>query len=374
MIAGKDKELKLLDKASTEFAGKQLAPEREANDKYPFGPFFDTVLQKAHELEFFHVMLPEDLGGIGHGMAGLCIVLSNICREDASLGGILFTHTAACELMIAAGGQDRVRTIASESDDIRKFLIACPVFNNPSEIAHLARAELKDGKWVINGSLEYVVLGGLAGHALIPAKTGNNDAAYSWFLIDSAADGVALSEPVMSLGLHACPAVDMTFHDAPAELVGSEGTGESAFFGMAAQMQLPVAAMSLGIMKGSFKEALDYSKGRFQGGRRILDWSEIRMMLADMVVKIKTGDMILSAACRNADENTPGWQANAAAAAVRIQADACDLTTDGIQILGGIGYMKDYGQEKRFRDAKHLQALLGLAPMKKLKLIEDMIR
>lgn len=372
MIAGKNKELNLLDKASAEFAKKQLAPEREANDKYPFGPFFDPVLQKAHELEFFHVMLPEDLGGIGHGMAGMCIVLVNICREDASLGGILFTHTAACELMIAAGAEDMVKAVVSGSDDIRKFLIACPVFNNPSEVTHLARAEQKNGNWVINGSLEYVVLGGIAGHALIPANTGN-DKEYSWFLIDPEADGVTKSEPVMSLGLHACPAADMEFANAPARMVGQEGAGHAAFVKMAGQMQLPAAAMSLGVMKGSFKEAFEYTKGRMQGGRKILNWSEIRMLLSDMVVRIKSGDLILSAACRAADKNAPGWLANAEAAAVRIQADACDLTTDGIQILGGIGYMKDYGQEKRFRDAKHLQALLGLAPLKKLKLIEDMI-
>lgn len=373
MIAGKNKELNLLDKASAEFAKKLLAPEREANDKYPFGPFFDSVLQKAHELEFFHVVLPEDLGGIGHGMTGLCIVLSNICREDASLGGILFTHTAACELMIAAGAQEILKAVASDAENIRKFLVAFPVFNNPSEIAHLAQAGQKNGKWVLNGNVEYVVLGGMAGHALIPAKSDNNDA-YSWFLIDPAGEGVSRSEPVMSLGLHACPAVDMTFSNAAATLVGSEGSGGGAFSRMAGRMQLPAAAMSLGIMKGSFKEAFEYTKGRMQGGRRILDWSEVRMLLADMVVKIKSGDLILSAGCRAAHENAAGWQAGAQAAAVRIQADACDLTTDGIQLLGGIGYMKDYGQEKRFRDAKHLQALLGIAPMKKLKLIEDMIR
>ncbi len=373
MIAGKDKELNLLDKASAEFAKKELAPQREANDKFPFGPFFDPVLKKAHDLEFFHVMLPEDLGGIGHGMAGLCIVLANICKEDASLGGILFTHTAACELMMAAGAQARVKTIAADSDDIKKFLIALPVFNNPAEISHLARAEQKDGNWVLNGRLEYVVLGAMAGHALIPASTGGGNG-YSWFLVDPASKGVDRSDPVMSLGLHACPAVDMTFGDAPAQLLGGEGSGAAIFGKMAGRMQLPAAAMSLGIMKGSFREAFEYTKGRKQGGRKILDWSEIRMMLSDMVVKIKSGDLILSAACRAADENAAGWQASAEAAAVRIQADACDLTTDGIQVLGGIGYMKDYGQEKRFRDAKHLQALLGLAPLKKLKLIEDMIR
>jgi len=372
MIAGKDKELKLLDKASAEFAKKQLVPERDVNDKYPFGPFFDHVLEKAHELEFFRVMLPEEFGGIGHGISGFCIVLSNICREDASLGGILFTCTAAHELLIAAGAGDLLREIASGADGARKFLVACPVFNNPSEIGHLARARMENGGWRLSGAIEYVVLGGIAGHALIPATTGGDR--YSWFLVDPAAEGVAGSAPVLSLGLHACPAVDIVFDNVPARLVGAQGEGKAYFSQMAERMHLPAAAMALGIMKGSFREAFEYTKGRMQGGRRIVDWSEVRMILADMAVKIKCAEMILSRGCQAADDNETGWQGCAAAASVRIQADACDLTTDGIQLLGGVGYMKDYGQEKRFRDAKQIQALLGLAPLKKLNIINEMIR
>jgi alkylation response protein AidB-like acyl-CoA dehydrogenase len=49
---------------------------------------------------------------------------------------------------------------------------------------------------------------------------------------------------------------------------------------------------------------------------------------------------------------------------------ACQTTTDGIQVLGGVGYMKDFGQEKRFRDARHIQLLLGSAPMKKIRYME----
>ena len=52
---------------------------------------------------------------------------------------------------------------------------------------------------------------------------------------------------------------------------------------------------------------------------------------------------------------------------------AADATTDGIQLLGGYGYMKDYGQEKRFRDAKQIQVLMGLNPMLRLKYVKRII-
>ena len=92
-----------------------------------------------------------------------------------------------------------------------------------------------------------------------------------------------------------------------------------------------------------------------------------------MGVKIKNAEMILSAATKAIDDGENGWRACSQAAAIHIQSMACDVTTDGIQVLGGVGYMKDFGQEKRFRDAKHLQALLGLAPLKKIHYFEDHI-
>ena len=131
--------------------------------------------------------------------------------------------------------------------------------------------------------------------------------------------------------------------------------------------------MSLGVMKGSFNEAFEYTKTRFQGGREIVNWSEVRMILSDMATKVKIADMALVTACQAVEAKSTDWDLCSRAAAIHIQSLACDLTTDGIQLLGGYGYMKDYGQEKRFRDAKHIQALLGLTPMKKIRYIKRII-
>lgn len=372
MIAGTNKELKLLDKASAEFARKALASDREENDKFPFSPFFSPVLEKSYSLDFFHTMLPETLGGIGHGVTALSVILYNICREDSSLGGIVFTHTAAQELLLAAGAENLIQPILQTDSSVHDLLIAFPIFNNPSEIANMAVCEKTENGYNLSGAIEFVVLGGLAGHALLPAKhNGTNN--FSFFLIDLAAQGIIVSDPIHSLGLHACPAVDIRLDNVEARLVGEEGKGEAYFEEMTDRMSVAAAAMSAGIMKGSYDEALKYSRGRFQGGREIINWSEVQMILADMAVNIQNADMIISRACQAVDTNEKGWRSSSRTAAIFIQKTACDLTTWGIQILGGMGYMKDFGQEKRFRDAQHLQALLGLAPMRKLKLIKDLI-
>jgi len=373
MPKASDKELKLLEKAATEFARKELEPNREENDKYPFGPFFDSVLDKAYELDFFHIVLPEEADGMGHGMRALCTILDCICQADSSLGGIIFTSTAAQEVLLAAGENEVLKRIASKAKKVADILIAFPVFNNPNEIKPVVGSVQKNGKTLLSGKLEYAVLGNLAAQALIPAKT-DGQKGYSYFLINLSESGVQKSETVHSLGLHACPAVDLTLNDVPADLIGKKGEGKQYFDKMADRLNIAAAAMSAGIMKGSFKEAFEYSKMRSQGGKKIINWSEIKMILANMAVQIKIADMCVKGASQDVDGRNPGWASGSRAAAIHVQSAACDLTTDGIQVLGGVGYMKDFGQEKRFRDAKHLQALLGIAPLKKINYIDAMIR
>jgi alkylation response protein AidB-like acyl-CoA dehydrogenase len=366
-----DNELKLIEKSANEFSRKLLGPHREENDAYPFGPFFQSILEKSYELDYFHTILPDDHGGMKRGMTALCVLLSTLCSEDSSMGGIIFTHAAAVNLITSAGNMEELQAV-SQARNIRDFLLAMPVFCDPSDVGHLPQADRQANGYIISGSLEYLVLGGLAGQALIPAVlSGQNN--YSWFLVTLDPAVVSTSPPIVSLGLRACPAVDIEFNQAPATLMGAEGQGDALFTAMADRMHTAAAAMSLGIMKGSFREALDYAKKRKQGGRKIIQWSELQMILGNMAVQIKVSELAVSRSCTAIDCNEDGWRSGSRATGIHVQSLACTVATDGIQILGGVGYMKDFGQEKRFRDAKHIQALLGTCPVKIIRFIEDMI-
>ncbi len=361
----------MLDKAASEFSKKQLAPERELHDKYPFGPFYHDVIEKAFELDFFHVTLPEELNGMGQGMSALSVVLYNICQEDSSLGGVIFTNAAAQQILLEAGENERLKEL-TQSRSVRGYLMAFPAFNDPSEISHCATVRMERASCRLSGMVEYVVLGGLARYALIPGKM-EGEPGYSFYLVKTGEPSVKISEPVLSLGLHACPSVDMTLNHTPAVRIGKSGNGGHYFLKMADRFHVAAAAMSAGIIQGAFKEAFSYCKGRFQGGHAIINWSEVKMMLANVAIQVENAEMILESACRSVDDNEPKLGVRARSAALHVQELACEAATDGIQLLGGVGYMKDFGQEKRYRDAKQVQALLGLAPLKRIHCLERMI-
>jgi alkylation response protein AidB-like acyl-CoA dehydrogenase len=365
-------ELKSFEDLARSFAAKELAAHREEHDRYPFGAFFDTVVTKAYEVGLLGATLPEECGGIGQNISALCVILEHISAADASLGGIIFTNTLSQEILLAAGNKDILAAIAGNAADANDALIACTAFANPSETGITLEATKTKDSYVLNGFIEYVVLGGIAGHALLPARIKGQEG-YSFFVVKLSDKGIAKSGPVFSLGLHACPAVDMNIAGTEANLIGKEGAGASYFKQASDRMHAAVAAMQCGIMKGSFNEALDYSQQRCQGGKEIINWSGLRMILGQMAVQVKIAEMVVSEAAMAVENQEYQWNLSTRAAALHLSELACKLTTDGIQCLGGNGYMKDYGQEKRFRDAKHVQALLGLAPMRKLSVIEDML-
>jgi alkylation response protein AidB-like acyl-CoA dehydrogenase len=365
-------ELKSFEDLAHSFAAKELGANREEHDRYPFGPFFDSVVTKVYEVGLLGATLPEECGGIGQGISALCIILDHISAADASLGGIIFTNALSQEIILSGGNKDLLTDIIGKASDAKAALIACASFANPSETGvTLEAVKIKDS-YILNGAIEYVVLGGISGQALVPAKIKGQEG-YSFFLIDLNDKGISKSQPVFSLGLHACPAVDINMVGVEGKLIGHEGEGAKYFNEAADRMHSAVAAIQCGIMKGSFNEALDYSQQRFQGGREIINWSGLRMILGQMAVQVKIAEMVVSEAAMAVENQEKQWNLYTRAASLHLSELACKLTTDGIQCLGGNGYMKDYGQEKRFRDAKHVQAFLGLAPMRKLGLVKAIV-
>jgi len=373
MNVTKQEDLALLAETAQSFAARELASGREVNDRYPFGPFWSGVLDKAFEVGFLHILLPEEWGGMGREVTPLAAVLRAVSEVDASLAGVLFTHALAQEILLAAGGPAGPQHASPDGlHTVREALLACPAFLNPGETEPGLEAARRGEKHLLSGKMDYLVLGGVAARAVVPARTPGRPG-YSFFLADLASAGVAVSDPVLSLGLHACPAVDARFERVPAELLGTEGEGHAAFRDAADRMLAAAASMAAGILQGSFREALAYARQRSQGGRQIVHWPEVRMMLADMAVEARVAEMCAGEACRAVDSGLADWRLSCRAAAIHSLELAVKATTDGVQVLGGVGYMKDFGQEKRFRDAQHIQALLGLAPMKKMDLIASLV-
>lgn len=366
-------EWKLLDNMSRDFASRELRVGREERDAHPFAPLDLGLLRKAEELGFFSLFQDEG-EEVAANLRALCRVLENLAIEDASFAGAVFTHALAELIMRLAGrgdipGKLREKAGNGGQEEGRLPLVAFPCFDAPEETARGLRAEKRDDNYLLTGRAEFVVLGNVAGWALLPAYI-EGMGKYSFFLTPLKGQGVEVGNSVLSLGLRSCPGADLALQEVVSGLIGEAGEGERYYASAVDLLSACAAAMSLGVMRGSFREALDYARQRVQGGREIINWSEVRMILSQMALHCRAGGMLVDAALREAERGERGWEASSWAAALQVQETACQVASDGVQLLGGNGYMRDYGQEKRFRDAHQLKVLLGHHPLRKLKFLQ----
>jgi alkylation response protein AidB-like acyl-CoA dehydrogenase len=239
MIRNIENEINLIRKSAAEFAQKALTLDRNEHDQYPFLKGIDDLMRQAYDLDFFHILLPDRFDGIDQGMEAFCVLLDEICREDASLGVSIFTNALAQQILLLAGADDLLKAIASNPKTFEDFLIAFPAMNNPSEVSHVSRAIVSGNGYLLSGKIDYLVLGNVARQAIIPAVI-NDEKAFSWFLIDLTKNNSVKSDPVLSLGVRACPAVDLTLYLAPSDIIGKPGDGAKYFD----QLTLKMAAAS----------------------------------------------------------------------------------------------------------------------------------
>jgi alkylation response protein AidB-like acyl-CoA dehydrogenase len=353
--------------AARDFAVRELIDKREEHDRYPFGELSVESIKSASDIGFYGVNLPTEYGGMNTRGAAIATILENLSIADASAAAIVFTNAAAIEVINQASQEADCSSIYKRLTEPGALPVSFHCYTAIGEID----APRIDAVGAISGGLGFVSLGGLARYAVIPARAGDDKLSY--YLVDLKGNGIKVSDTVYSIGLHACPAVDLTLERVSGYLIGISGEGEKYFDRMQSTLSVSAAAVSLGIIKGSFFEALQYAKERRQGGRPIIEWPEVKMMLANIAIEARVGQLCLASACQQIDAGVDGWEKATRAAAIHTAEMACRATTDGVQLLGGNGYMKDYGQEKRMRDAKQVQCFLGMAPVRKIDLIEQVI-
>jgi butyryl-CoA dehydrogenase len=108
--------------------------------------------------------------------------------------------------------------------------------------------------------------------------------------------------------------------------------------------------MSLGIAAEALAEALAYSQERKQFGKPIVDFQAIQLKLADMAMRVEASRLLIYHAAANASQGLPSVYESSIAKCFANEM-VRDVTVNGMQILGGYGYSKEYGMEQRVRDS-----------------------
>ncbi|MBW1708027.1 MAG: acyl-CoA dehydrogenase, partial [Deltaproteobacteria bacterium] len=178
------------------------------------------------------------------------------------------------------------------------------------------------------------------------------------------------------LGILASGTAEMIFEDArlPADaLLGKEGEGFRQMLTTLDGGRMGIASQALGIGRAVLEEAVEYAKTREQFGKPITAFQAIQWKLADMATELDAAELLTLRAAWLEDNKKP-YEKAAAMAKMYASDVAMRASIEGIQVLGGYGYCKDYPMERHMRDAKICQIYEGTNEIMRLVIAKNVIK
>lgn len=364
-------EQKMLFKMIKEFADEEVAPsaiERDRTKKFPI-----KIFKQLADMGIMGLPFPEEYGGAGADTISFVIVTEELSRVCASTGITYSAHIslggAPIELFGTKEQKEKYLVPICTGESFGAFGLT--ESNAGSDAGGTeTRAQLCNGKFVINGSKIFITNASYAKHLAITTITGNNNEKkeISAIIIPTDCKGLTIKEITEKMGLNASNTTELIFENLivpEKNLLGVRGHGFKQFLKTLDGGRIGIAAMAVGIAQGAFEKAVKYSKQRKQFGKTLAQFQATQFKLADMAVKIEVArNMVYKAAWLKDQGKSFGKEA--AIAKYFASEMAMEITDEAIQIHGGYGYMKEYEVERYLRDAKLLEIGEGTSEIQKL--------
>ena len=170
------------------------------------------------------------------------------------------------------------------------------------------------------------------------------------------------------MGWRTSPTRELVFENCfvPQEnILGTEGQGFKIAKSALAAGRITIGAIAVGLSQRSLDEAIKYSLERKQFNQPIFDFQGLQWMMADMATETQASRLMVQAAAQKLDSKKEDV-ALASMAKMKATDTAMRVTTDSVQIHGGVGYTTEYPVERYMRDAKVLQIVEGTNQVQKV--------
>jgi butyryl-CoA dehydrogenase len=380
LLSPQNREYRARAREVAEKAVRPVAAEYDRRQEYPW-----EVLEALKRAELTGVWIPKEYGGHGAGMLNLCVVIEELSRACGGVG-VAYAVNALGSFPILLGGSEEQKKRWLPGIARGESLISFGLSERDagSDAASLQCTARRDGDhFVLNGHKKWNTNGGVANLFTIYARTdleSKGARGISGIVIDRPTPGFRIGKIEDKMGIRCVPVVELEFEDArvPVEnLLGGPELEGRAFRNtmMTLDRARPgVAAQAVGLAQGAMELAIEYTANRKQFGNPILSNQGIQWMLADMATQVEAARQLVYAAARAVDQGVENISRLSAMAKVFATDAAMKVTTDAVQLFGGVGFMKDYPIEKYMRDAKITQIYEGTNQIQRLVISRALIK
>ncbi len=328
-----------------------------------------SLIRKAGELGLTAVEADEAYGGLGLGKKLSARILEYMSL-NASMSVTFGVTTGIGQVGLALFGTEKQKAQYLPSivsgECIAAYCLSEP--NSGSDaLSASTRADLRNGKWILNGTKMWISNAKWADHFLVMAKIDGEQ--FSAFLVERDFPGISISREEHKLGLKGSSTARVVFEDAevPEEnLLHQPGLGHQVALNALNLGRFKLSAMSIGPARDAIGLAAQYSLDRKQFGQTISNFGLIRQKFAEMAARFYVAESMIYRTGAYIDTAFDAWAGTIdgnrkAAEQFSVECSVCKvfcsdveslIVDEALQCYGGYGFTEEFPIARHYRDAR----------------------
>ena len=385
-------EQRMFARTAEEFLRKEVIPREEEIYAKDYSVHRE-LMQKAGEIGLLSIDIPEKYGGLGLHKVSSAIVGEQFALQ-ASFAGTQSSHVNIGTLPIVFFGTEEQKRkylprLAS-GEWIGAYALTEPQSGSDALAAKTKAVLSPDGShYILNGQKMWITNGGFADLFTVFAKVDGEK--FTAFLVERS-PGLVSGHEEKKLGIDGSSTTALMLEDCrvPVEnVLGEIGRGHKIAFNVLNIGRLKLGARSVGTIKLSLQQSIQYAKERHQFGQPIANFGLIKHKLAEMTIRAYVGESILyrtlgmiDEALEHADKDDPAQvlrvleQFAIECSIIKVwESEALAYVVDEeVQVFGGYGYSKDYPAERAYRDARIARIYEGTNEINRIVIGSQLLR
>jgi butyryl-CoA dehydrogenase len=362
---------------------RPIIREYDREEKFPA-----EQMRGLGELGCCGMLVPEEWGGAGVDTLSYVLMLEEVARVDAALAVALsVTNSVAAAPLWKHGTEAQKKkylTRLAKGEIIGAFCLTEPQAGSDSA-ALQTRATKHGNTYRLNGTKSWVTNGGLAGLLVAFAKTDPDAGArgITAFLVEPTFPGFRISRYEDKMGLRTSHTAEIVFNDCEVpegNRLGAEGQGLKIALEALDGGRVGIASQAVGIAQGALEASARYAKQRRAFGKTIGEFQAIQWMLADMQTEIEAARSLVWHAAWLRDQVMAGRTSASklGPAASRAKLYASEMVNrvvyKAVQIHGSVGYSRETGVERMYRDARVISIYEGTSEIQRMIIARDLLQ
>ena len=370
-------EHKMIAEAARDFARNSILPIAAHYDET--GDFPLTTIREMGKLGFMGIEVPEEYGGAGMDTLAYVLAMVEICKADASHGTIMSVNNSLyAHGLLKFGSEEQKQKYlvpVATGEKIGAYSLTEPMSGSDAGTMK-SRAVLNGAgtHYVINGRKSWVTSGPHADTIVLFTMTQpeKGHRGVTAFIIDTDRPGFVRGKKEPKLGIRASATSEIIFdnYECPVEnRLGAEGEGFKIAMTVLDAGRIGIASQALGIAEAALEASIAYAREREAFGQKIGEFQMIQQKLADMKCRVEASRLLIYQAAlakMAATRNGGRYSMEASMAKLYASETAMWVTTEAIQIHGGMGYSKEMPLERYFRDAKITEIYEGTSEIQRM--------